>query len=211
MVAENFPIKVCGITQLKDAQLAVDLGAMALGFIFYPKSPRYISPEAAYEIISKISSSSVLKVGVFVNAGTDEAKSVALRSGIDILQLHGDETPEYCNGLSEFRLWKAFRLKSEDQISQISAFEPFVEAFLFDAAVDGDYGGTGHTLSAELLAKIPQRKPTLLAGGLGPDNWQSTYETYKPWAIDLSSSVESRPGIKDPEKLKKLFLKRKTS
>ncbi|MES2746504.1 MAG: phosphoribosylanthranilate isomerase [Bdellovibrionota bacterium] len=210
-MAENFPIKVCGITQLKDAQLAVDLGAMALGFIFYPKSPRYISPEAAYEIISSISSSSVLKVGVFVNAGTDEAKSVALRSGIDILQLHGDETPEYCNGLSEFRLWKAFRLKSEDQISQISAFEPFVEAFLFDAAVDGAYGGTGHTLSAELLAKIPQRKPTLLAGGLGPDNWQSTYETYKPWAIDLSSSVESRPGIKDPEKLKKLFLKRKTS
>ncbi len=211
MVAEIFPIKVCGITQLKDAQLAVDLGAMALGFIFYPKSPRYISPKAAHEIIAKLTPSSVLKVGVFVNAGAQEAKSVALESGIDILQLHGDETPEYCASLANLRLWKAFRLKSEGQIAQISAYEPFVEAFLFDAAIEGAYGGTGHSLSADLLAKIPQRKPTLLAGGLGPDNWQSTYETYRPWAIDLSSSVESSPGIKDPEKLKKLFLKRKST
>jgi phosphoribosylanthranilate isomerase len=210
VVDERFPIKVCGLTRLEDARLAVDLGASALGFIFYPKSPRYVDPRAVGKIISSLASPQVLTVGVVVNAAAEEVRAITEHAGVDILQLHGDETPEFCASLSTQRIWKAFRLGHESQIAQIRAYEPLVEAFLFDAAVEGAYGGTGHAVSSELLAKIPRDKPTVLAGGLGPDNWQSMYEAHKPWLIDLSSSVESSPGIKDSEKLRKLFLKRTT-
>lgn len=205
-MAEVFPIKVCGLTRLEDAQQAVDLGAMALGFIFYPKSPRYISPEKVHSILSQLKApAKLLSVGVFVNADRETLLETQQKSGIQILQLHGDETPELCASLSEQRLWKAIRLKDKEQLSALSLYEPHIEAFLFDAAVEGAYGGTGHAVKTELLEVIPRRKPIIIAGGITPENWECIYDHHSPWAIDLSSGVESSPGIKDPEKLNKLF------
>lgn len=208
-MADTFPIKVCGITRLEDAQLAVDLGAMALGFIFYEKSPRYISPENVRALLDRLKApASLLKVGVFVNADPQTLRDYQDRSGVDILQLHGDEGIETLASVKDRRLWKAFRLQNSEQLSQLPLYAAYVEAFLFDAAVPGEYGGTGHRLADDLLSKIPREKSFILAGGLGPENWESVYKRYKPLAIDLSSSVEVRPGVKDAERLKQLFQRR---
>lgn len=205
---KTLPIKVCGITRLEDAQLALDLGAFALGFIFYPRSPRYIAPEKVRDILGRVQSSRpFLKVGVVVNATSEELKEIHAVSGIDILQLHGDETPAFVQSLTGYRLWKAFRLKDAAQLEALPSYQSHVEAFLFDAAVSGQYGGTGHRLEEALLAKIPRTHPFLLAGGLDASNAKEVYAQYKPWALDLSSGVESSPGIKDSKKLQALFAK----
>lgn len=205
-MAEDFPIKVCGITRLEDAQLAMKLGAFAIGFIFYPKSPRYIAPAKVRLIIEDLrKTSTILTVGVFVDESAEEVRRFQADSGVDIVQLHGNESPELLLALKDLRIWKAFRLKSVAQLQTLDLYEPLVEAFLFDAAVTGEYGGTGHRVEADLLARLPRQKPIIIAGGLGPDNWRDVALTYRPFAIDLSSGVESSPGIKDPQKLKKLF------
>lgn len=202
----NFPIKICGITRLEDAQLAAGLGAYALGFIFYPKSPRYIEPEKAREILDALRKYySVLSVGVFVNFPADEVRRYQEISGVDIIQLHGDETVQQVAELKGLRLWKAVRVKSAESFRELQDFEPHVEAFLFDAAVAGEFGGTGHRVDPEFLEQIPRRKPFIIAGGLNSENWRSVVETYRPFAVDLSSGVEISPGIKDSQKLKKLF------
>ena len=205
-MTRNFPIKICGITRLEDAQLAAELGAFALGFIFYPKSPRYIEPEMAREIISVIRKHySVQTVGVFVNLPPEDVRRCQEISGVDVVQLHGDETVEYVATLQGLRIWKAIRVKNADSIRDLHLFEPYAEAFLFDAAVAGEYGGTGHRVDEGLLAQLPRRKPLIIAGGLDPDNWRGVVDAFRPYAIDLSSGVEISPGIKDSQKLKKLF------
>lgn len=205
-MTKDFPIKICGITRLEDAQLAAGLGAFALGFIFYPRSPRYIEPKKARDIISVVRKYySVQTVGVFVNFTADEVRRYKEISGVDIVQLHGDETADDIASLQDLRLWKAIRVKNADSFRDLQLFEPHVEAFLFDAAVTGEFGGTGHRVDAEFLEQLPRRKPFIIAGGLDPDNWRAVVETYRPFAIDLSSGVELSPGIKDSQKLKKLF------
>lgn len=199
-------IKICGITRIEDARLAIDLGAWALGFICYEKSPRYIDPIAIRAIVDALPRARPHRlVGVFVNETSQRIKEVATLAGLDTVQLHGDELSEVCEALQGLTLWKAFRLKSEDQFSQAQAFVPHVEAFLYDAAVAGQYGGTGHLVDWDLLDKAPRHKPLLVSGGLNAENALAAWQRFQPMALDLSSGVESSPGIKDAQKLEQLF------
>ena len=200
------PFKICGITRLEDARLAFDLGAAALGFICYAKSPRYIAPAAIEGIIEALPKTRALRlVGVFVNEDPDVIRDVARRTGMDTIQLHGEETIEECRALHDLILWKAIRLHSADQFVTIQAFTPYVEAFLFDAAVAGQYGGTGHLVNWELLDQAPRHTPIVIAGGLNAENALAAWRRFQPLALDLSSGIETSPGIKDADKLKRLF------
>jgi len=201
-------IKICGITRSEDAELALQLGAWALGFIFYAKSPRYIAPAAVKRILDELHSRGLKPehaVGVFVNASADEIRQTLAISGIDTVQLHGDETVDFCAELKDLRLWKAFRLRDAGQLQELPHYEGLVQAFLFDAAVPGQFGGTGHTTDWNLVAGIQSPIPLILSGGLHPGNINSALSTVPAHAYDLSSGVESEPGIKDRTKLKTLF------
>lgn len=177
-------VKVCGITNQADADAAA--GAGALGFNFYAKSPRYVSPEAAAQILTP---EGVLRVGVFVNE--PRAAEIARQARLDVIQLHGDEetAPE------GFPIWKAFRVASDFSMDRLTF--P-AEAFLLDTPSDL-YGGSGQPFDWS-LAKGSDRK-ILLAGGLGPDNVQQAIATARPWGVDACSRLESEPGIKDHEKV----------
>ncbi len=202
----TLPIKICGITRLEDARLAYDLGAWSLGFICYDRSPRYIAPLAIQAIIRGLPKDRPMRfVGVFVNSSPESIVKVVTMSGIDTIQLHGDEGVAVAQELGKYVIWKAFRLQKAEQFLQADAFSDHVEAFLYDAAVPGLYGGTGHLVDWELLDRAPRRKPLLVSGGLNPDNALAAWQRFQPMALDLSSGVESSPGIKDANKLKKLF------
>ncbi len=207
-------IKICGITRSEDARLALKLGAWALGFIFYEKSPRYIPADNVRRILDELEAEGLVperKVGVFVNASADVIQKTVEISGIDTVQLHGDEDAAFCQSLKGLNIWKAFRLRSADQLLALPSFEPLIEAFLFDAAVPGQYGGTGHTTDWSLVAGIQSSCPLILSGGLHPDNIQAAAAAVPAFAFDLSSGVEVKPGIKDADKLRKLFIARSPS
>lgn len=203
-------IKICGLTQLQDAQLAAQLGAFALGFVFYTKSPRAINAQAAAEIISALSDThtpqgdKLWKVGVFVNADYDELAQTAETVGLTHLQLHGNESPALCQCLqkSGFKVIKALRLNSPDELEQLTDYP---SPILIDAAVPGVWGGSGHLADWELATLAAQRQRVILAGGLKPENISAAISTVRPWAFDLSSGVESSPGIKNHDLLKQLF------
>ena len=203
-------VKICGITRSEDAVLAMQLGAWALGFIFYQKSPRYIAPEKVASLLADLNKRGLKPshaVGVFVDADEAEIRETMRRSGIDTVQLHGDEPAELLEQLKDVRMFKAFRLRDKADIAQISKYEGAADAFLFDAAVAGAYGGTGQQTDWDLLATIHSRTPLIVSGGLKPDNAMAAVQKLQPYALDLSSGVESAPGIKDPEKLQLLFSK----
>jgi phosphoribosylanthranilate isomerase len=207
-------IKICGITRTEDARLALQLGAWALGFIFYEESPRFIAAEQVRDILDELAAEGLVperKVGVFVNAAEDAIRETVRITGLDTIQLHGDETAAFCQNLQELKLWKAFRLRSADQLLALPSYEPTVEAFLFDAAVPGQYGGTGHTTDWSLVAGIQSSRPLILSGGLHPGNIQQAAASVPAFAFDLSSGVEVKPGIKDAEKIRKLFRARSPS
>ncbi len=203
-------IKICGLTQLQDAQLAAELGAFALGFVFYTRSPRAISAQAAAEMISALSDTNtpqgnkLWKVGVFVNADYDELAQTAETAGLSHLQLHGNESPELCQRLqnSGFEVIKALRLNSADELEQLTDYP---SPILLDAAVPGIWGGSGHLADWELATLAAQRQRVILAGGIKPENIHAALSTVRPWALDLSSGVESAPGIKNHDLLKQLF------
>jgi phosphoribosylanthranilate isomerase len=207
-------IKICGITRLSDGQKSLQLGAWALGFIAYAKSPRFIEPVAVRRILDELKAQGLQPqraVGVFVNADAARIREYVRISGIDTVQLHGDESPTVCEELRDLRLWKAFRLRSADQLTVLPSYEPWVEAFLFDAAVDGQYGGTGHTADWSLIASVRSSRPVILSGGLSPSNLVAAAQNVAAYAFDLSSGVEVQPGLKDPDKLLKLFALRSPS
>ncbi len=197
-------VKICGLTRLEDAQQAQDLGAWALGFIFYPKSKRFVTAEAATAIIPKLTTQCF---GVFVNQ-TDEALALAKSIPLSGLQLHGDETPDECRkARANFSgtLIKALRPKSREDLAVIAAYKGIVDYILLDAAADGHYGGSGATTDWQLAqdAKV-YGVPVILAGGLNPDNIAAAAKAGAD-VLDLSSGVEAAPGIKDPAKMKALF------
>ncbi len=201
-------VKICGLTRYEDAELALQLGAWGLGFIFYAKSPRYVTPEAVREILQRLQAKGLQAerhVGVFVNASAEEIRHVKEVSGIDTIQLHGDEDLTFVKHLSDLRLWKVFRLKTEEQLGEIPPYAPWVEAFLCDAAVTGTYGGTGQLADWGLLARMPTETPLIASGGLHADNIRSAADQLKPFALDVSSGVEEAPGRKDTQKMKALF------
>ncbi len=195
-------VKVCGITSSEDALCAVRLGASALGFVFYEKSPRFVAPSEAKEIIRQIPPF-VTKVGVFVNAGVDylrEAKDIA---GFDVYQFHGDETPEFCATFGEDYI-KAIRVKDSGSLDAVELYD--TDAFLFDTYSPDAYGGTGENFSWDVLSgRKLEGKFVILSGGLNPDNVRDAIRAVDPYAVDVSSGVESSPGIKDHLEIKRFM------
>ncbi len=206
-------VKICGLTRKEDVQLAIDLGAWALGFIFYPPSPRYVEPEAVGRILRELRAEGYRipkTVGVFVNSEAEVMRAALKKSGVDTIQMHGDEEAATLSAFKDWPIIKAFRFKEREQFKGLAAFENHTEAFLFDAAVPGAYGGTGHQADWDLLfSEIKGPKPFLLSGGLKVENIRAALERFAShpsfYALDLSSGVEQGPGVKDPQKLKSLF------
>ena len=188
-------VKICGITRSEDASLAVELGADALGFIFAP-SPRRVSPEKARRIIASLPPF-VKTVGVFVNEDRERIRDTMDFCGLDMAQLHGDESPEICRKLMP-RVIKAFRVKEEADFSAVSRYEGQVRALLLDTYVKGTKGGTGKTFDWTLAARAGQfGMPVILSGGLKPENIRHAVFRAKPHAVDVNSGVEAEPGKKD--------------
>jgi phosphoribosylanthranilate isomerase len=187
-------IKICGITRLEDAIAAADLGVDALGFVFHPPSPRYIEPERAGEIIRRLPPF-VTTVGVFVDREAVGVRETAALAGLDAAQLHGSETPEYCRGLG-IRWIKGFRLRSAEDLARLAPYGPDADLLLDSYAKDLS-GGTGHTFDWEWAVKAGQYGRIILAGGLSPENVAGAVRQVRPSGVDVSSRVETAPGIKD--------------
>lgn len=191
-------VKICGITNLEDALHAVRCGADALGFVFHPGSPRWIRPEQVRGIIEGLPPF-ITTVGLFVNQPTEEVRKIGDFCHLDVIQLHGDETPKMCLGLVPFRVVKALRLRDAGSLDGVDQY--VVSAVLLDAWVPDRFGGTGHRCDWQLAAEVARGRLTILAGGLDPDCIAEAVRTVRPYAVDVSSGVESSPGIKDPDKV----------
>lgn len=192
-------VKICGITNLEDAMAAVEAGADALGFNFYRPSPRYISPEDAREIIDQLPDS-VLKVGVFVNEELQSVDRIATEAGLSAVQLHGDESPEYCRALSGRYVIKAFGAAND-----LNLDDYHVDAIMLDTKDDLLHGGTGRIfdwLIAQRVTRSVKSVALFLAGGLSPANVAEAIATVRPYAVDACSSLEETPGIKNHDKLR---------
>ena len=195
-------IKICGITRAGDAELAAELGAWAVGFVFWPSSPRFVEPAEARTIAMHLPRP-VVRVGVFVNQPVEDVLRVAGEVGLTMIQLLGDEPPEY---VQRIPLPVAKAIPVSDGFDPKS-LEPWPQGVLplLDAADRTKRGGTGITIDWSAAARAARRRPVILSGGLNPENIRRAFQTVSPFAMDLSSGVESRPGIKDPVRLRALF------
>jgi len=196
------PTKICGITNLSDAQTVAAHGASAIGFIFFEKSSRAISIEDA-KFISDHLSNDISKVGVFVNHEKAFIEEAIGFVSLNMIQLHGDETPEFCNQFN-VPILKALQIKDKSSLSVMRDFN--VDGFLLDTFSKDYYGGTGKTFDWSLL-NGKQKTPIILSGGLNASNILDAIASVNPSAIDVNSGVELSPGVKDPDKIKTLFKK----
>lgn len=194
-------IKICGITNLDDALTAADLGADALGFNFYKKSPRYIEPEKAADIIAQLPPI-IMPIAVFVNEREERIREVQKTTCIQTIQLHGDESPEFCSRFGA-RVIKAFQVKDKETIKHMAHYH--VGAFLLDSYRNGQRGGTGATFDWHLAVVAKTFGRIILAGGLTPENAAEAVKLVQPYGVDVASGVEREPGIKDHAKLKKFI------
>jgi phosphoribosylanthranilate isomerase len=194
-------VKICGITNLEDAEFAISLGADLLGFNFYPESPRYIKPAEAAKIINKLPAFMRI-VGLFVNAEFDHIRGAMDECYMNWLQFHGDETPEFCESFSDLNVLtiKAIRVKDYSDIK--SAEQYYTDAILLDAFDPNKYGGTGLKFDWNIIGHIDKR--IFLAGGINPENVEEAVKL-GVYGIDICSGVESEPGKKDYGKMKQLF------
>ncbi|HET8864873.1 MAG TPA: phosphoribosylanthranilate isomerase [Gracilimonas sp.] len=195
---ERTKIKICGITNLEDARFAAGALVDYLGFIFYEKSPRYIKPGEAGAIINWIEGPE--KVGVFVNQPLDDVNRIAKETGLDYVQLHGDESVEYCE-LVDKPIIKVIHIEEEtvDYLlkHQIEQYADVADYLLFDTKIEGKWGGTGTAFDWNILKEIGDDIPFFLSGGLSADNIKEAIEMVQPFAVDVSSSLEQKPGLKD--------------
>lgn len=194
-------VKICGITRVEDAQLASDLGAVALGFICYPLSPRYVTPAKATAIVGELDAG-IRKVGVFVNAPPGEINAVVRKVGLDMAQLSGSESPEECQQI-DVPVIKAVRVGLDFNPAVAASFD--VHAIMVDTYNPSLYGGTGETFDWSRLDRDVFVQPMILSGGLHPENILQGIEALRPDAVDVNSGVETSPGVKDPAKLERLF------
>ncbi|HEU4597889.1 MAG TPA: phosphoribosylanthranilate isomerase [Pyrinomonadaceae bacterium] len=193
-------VKICGITNEEDALAAVEAGADALGFNFYRRSPRYVSPQAARRIVERVPER-VLCVGVFVNEEAEEVRRVVTEAGLGAAQLHGDETADYCRGLMCGMTIKALRVGEGFDIGRVA--QAGADAVLLDAFSGEAFGGTGRTFDWDLARRACELVPKLfLAGGLTPSNVADAVRAVRPFAVDVCSGVESAPGRKSPALVK---------
>ena len=203
-------VKICGITNMGDAQHAVDWGADALGFVFWGKSPRYISPEDAALIVRGLPPF-VTTVGVFVNEDILHIRRTVHDVGLGCVQLHGEEGPDECCSIaheSGFRVIKAVRVRGAEDIDALTKYNVCkISAYLLDTYKEGVQGGTGESFDWELAKLAASVGPIILSGGLNPENVEEAIKVVKPYAVDVSSGVEQRPGKKDPNKVS-VFIER---
>ena len=200
-------IKICGITREADAHLAASLGADALGFVL-AESPRRIAPEMVRKICMSLPPF-VTTVGVFVDTDMESVRQIATFCGLDWVQLHGNESPDYCRALA-FKLLKAIRVKGRQSIEAAAAYKDCVKGFLLDSFVKGQHGGTGKSFDWDLAKEVKKYGPVILSGGLGPENVKEAIRVVKPYGVDVSSGVESAPGVKDHEKMRRFVKEART-
>lgn len=195
-------VKICGITNQEDAEIAVREGADALGFVFASQSPRCIEPAVAKHIIQNLPPF-VLPVGVFVNQPVDSIRNYFDDCGLALAQLHGDESPAFCESLGR-PVVRALRLRDRSSLLALAEFKGRmrVRGFVVDAFSSTAYGGTGRTTDWALAGEVAHVLPVILAGGLTPENVQEAIRQVQPYGVDVSSGVEQSPGRKDPEKLR---------
>jgi phosphoribosylanthranilate isomerase len=187
-------VKICGVTSVAEALMAVEAGAAAIGLNFHPPSPRYLSPSEAERIASAVADT-VCKIGVFVNAPRTEVSEIAERLGLNALQFHGDEDAEYCRNWKK-PVIKAVRVTTADSIARAAHYP--VDFILADAYVEGLAGGTGRIARWDWVTGV-DRSRLILAGGLTPENVADAIRSVRPAAVDVASGVELAPGRKDPE------------
>ena len=195
-------VKVCGMTSLKDALVAVEGGADAVGFIFYKKSPRSVTMKTVREIVLELPPF-VDTVGVFVDETAEQINKIADYCNLDIIQLHGDESPTFCKKIRR-KVIKAFRIKDMQSVKKLSSFQ--VSGFLLDTFSENLHGGTGKVFDWNLALPAKKFGPVIMAGGLTPNNVQQAVRQIRPYGVDVCSGVESEPGIKDHKKVR-AFLK----
>lgn len=205
-MADTPKLKICGITRLEDARYCAAAGADYLGFIQYPESPRYVDPKTAREIVDWVYGPT--PVGVFVNAGADEVNRTADAAGFALVQLHGDEPPALCAEI-ERPIIKALPVGDETTAGElaeaIDRYAGHVDYFLLDTRRPGLRGGTGTPFDWEIARGLAQEHRLFVAGGIGRDNVEEAVRLLDPYGVDLSSSVEERPGVKDFDKLADFF------
>ena len=194
-------IKICGITNLDDALYAAEYGADALGFNFYKKSPRYIEPQKAAEIIGQLPLF-VMPVAVFVNEREDRIREIQRMTCIQSVQFHGDESPEFCQRF-EGRVIKAFQVKDKESLKAMAHYR--VGAFLLDSYREGMRGGTGVAFDWHLAVVAKTFGKIILAGGLTPENVTEAVKLVQPYGVDVAGGVEKEKGMKDQVKVKKFI------
>ncbi len=194
-------VKICGITNYYDAVAAMDMGADILGFNFYPESPRFVTPQKAGDIVNMLPAF-IDTAGIFVNASVDQIRETMDVCPLGWVQLHGDETPDFCRSLTSYNVktMKAIRVKDQADVERAGTF--FTDAVLLDAFHPDKYGGTGATFDWSILGHATRR--VFLAGGINPDNAAAAVKL-GVYGIDVCSGIEAEPGRKDPEKMKRLF------
>ena len=195
-------VKICGVRTLEEAQGAVDAGADALGFNFWPQSARYIESRMAREVIQRLSPIACT-VGVFVNEEANRIVDIASDLGLNAVQLHGDESPEFCERLGSIKTIKAIRVGQDFDPSSIEKYR--VDMVLLDSSTEGSYGGTGRRFDWRIAIEARRLAPIILAGGLTIENVWDAITQVRPAAIDVCSGVEAEPGRKDLDKLRRFM------
>jgi len=194
-------IKICGITSVGDAQAAAEAGADAIGLMLWGPSKRFVTNTKAAEIVRSLPPF-VSKVGVFVDATAEEVLRAVKEIGLDTIQLHGEETPEFCKQFAPLKVMKAFRVKDASSLVTLTDYN--TDAWLLDSYVAGEKGGTGAVFNWDLAVQAKDSgKPIVLAGGLTPENIAEAVHEVWPYAVDVSSGVESAPGKKDAEMIRR--------
>ena len=195
-------VKICGVTRVGDALLASDMGASAVGFVFWKKSPRYIDPDSA-RVIAGVLPPDVAAVGVFVDPAPQHLADVVAHVGLTAVQLHGDETPEYC-GTLPYRMVKAVPVKDAADVEKATGW-PASITLLLDVADPVRRGGTGRSIDWELASRVAGGRRVFLGGGLTATNVGEAVRRVRPYGVDVSSGVEMAPGVKAPDRMRAFF------
>lgn len=195
----SIKVKICGLTTPEDAEAAVEAGADLLGLVFYEKSPRAVDIETAMRVARAIPPY-ILRVGLFVNASPTLIADAIAKVGLQLLQFHGDESPDFCRQFGMMTM-KAFRVAGPETLDRLQEY--VTDAWLLDAHVSGQFGGTGRTFDWGIAARASRLgKPVFLAGGLTPENVGKAVAEVRPYGVDVSGGVEAAPGRKDPAKMR---------